>query len=127
MPRNAVAEEADPKTCYLCGKAAPRASLINCICCFLNFNVWGTKKYARSDACGILSLNNWIDITVGRDSDLVECSFCNDYRNQAFMCYACDNCGDVVCLQCLRKNTFISEGVCNACHSRRTITPMMPR
>lgn len=127
MPRNAVAEEADPKTCYLCGKAAPRASLINCICCFLNFNVWATKKYARSDACGILSLNNWVDISAGKDSDLVECSFCNDYRNQAFMCYACDNCGDVVCLQCLRKNTFISEGVCNVCHSRRSITPMMPR
>ncbi|OMJ88155.1 hypothetical protein SteCoe_9974 [Stentor coeruleus] len=127
MPRNAVAEEADPKTCYLCGKGAPRASLINCICCFLNFNIWGTKKYVRSDACGILSLNNWVDITVGRDADLVECSFCNDYRNQAYMCYACDNCGDVVCLQCLRKNTFISEGVCNACHSRRNIVPMMPR
>jgi hypothetical protein len=110
------------KLCSLCEKPAPKPSKNYCVCCFLNIKVWDTKNFSSSDGCGITELNTWTDISQGKLPELIVCSFCNEDRNRAYVCFACPSCKDLICLTCLRRNPYIAEGICQICVSRRKIT-----
>lgn len=123
IPRDAVPSPSNKK-CILCQKADSKPNKILCVCCFLNVNVWNTKKFEPSEGCGIYELNHWVDIEEGKDTDLIQCSFCDEFRHKSYVCQACPTCSDTVCLACLRRNSFIAEGICSNCHARREISIM---
>ena len=121
IPFGSAPEEAS-KECMFCGKSATRPSKTLCVCCFLNINVWNTKNYKPGQACEVLDMNHWVDISEGKESELMQCNFCDEFRHKYYMSQACTTCEDIVCLACLRRNSFISEGICSECHNRRKIS-----
>ena len=121
IPSGSAPEKVN-KDCMFCDKPAGRPNNVYCVCCFLHMNVWNTKNYKGCEGCRVLDMNHWVDISEGREIELMQCSFCDEFRHKHYMCQACVTCGDVVCLACLRKNSFISEGICSGCHTRRKIS-----
>ena len=76
----------------------------------------------KSNKCKDSDLYKWVDISSKTTVEASRCGFCNKLFKDIYMCRACAQCGDQVCLACLRRNNFIAEGTCTPCGVKRVIT-----
>lgn len=108
-------------SCSFCSKPCKRPEPIRCICCFLNEHIY-KNTLKPLDSCQITEFYKWVDINSADSQEISLCGFCDKFRNKKYLCLACSQCGDQVCLTCLRRNPFISEGNCTPCSVKRIIT-----
>ena len=104
--------------CVFCTKPGSKREIVLCICCIIHRYVY-KNQLKQFEACEMLDQTTWIDISFNSSNNLVKCGFCDIERNSTFMSSVCNKCGDQVCLICLRKNPFITEGLCSTCNVKR--------
>ena len=106
--------------CTFCYKTCRKPEFIQCICCFLDQEFYSNTM--KSNKCKDSDLYKWVDISSKTTVEASRCGFCNKLFKDIYMCRACAQCGDQVCLACLRRNNFIAEGTCTPCGVKRVIT-----
>jgi hypothetical protein len=118
IPEDPQTTPPDPPLCLFCSKPGSKKEQMLCICCILNKFIYKCNLKPFS-SCNIKDPTNWIDIDCGPIQVSSKCGFCDTPRNSLFMSSVCFKCQDQVCLPCLRKNPFISEGLCSSCNVKR--------
>lgn len=104
--------------CVFCSKPGSKREIVLCICCIVHRYVY-KNQLKPFEACDMMDQTTWIDISFNSSNNLIKCGFCDIERNSTFMSSVCNKCGDQVCLICLRKNPFITEGLCSTCNVKR--------
>ena len=114
IPENAL--------CVGCSSTITKGELVSCICCYIKQDF--IKDHSPPcQSCSDPDSVSWVDTYLGSKYELVNCGFCQRQVNYQYILEICPTCHDQICLHCLRKNHFLSNSVCNECHSRRRVNP----
>jgi hypothetical protein len=104
-----------------CQNKLTKGEEIHCVCCFLRIKIFEETTTGCSGCCR-LDKCYWIDASEGDKRGMVLCGFCDENKNKESIITICTNCDDKICLICLRKNPYVSQGICSNCHSRRQVS-----
>ena len=98
--------------------------IIRCICCFIRNEY--LHDFSDTDCVGCCSpqSNTWVDTRLGKRYQLNACALCKKNVKYEYLLEACAYCHYRICLQCLRKNSFITSSICSECHNKRKISPL---
>ena len=109
---------AQQKSCMNCSAKISKGEEIHCIRCFLQTKIFN-EDYSPCTSCIRADKCYWIDASYGEAHDMILCGFCGENKVKESVIVICTNCNDKICLICLRKNTYVTEGICSNCHNRR--------
>ena len=106
------------KSCMNCGVKVVKGEEVHCVRCFLQLKIFGEQASlcsgcVRTDKC------YWIDAGDGEPKNMTLCGFCDEPKAKETIIKICNNCGDKICIVCLRKNPYVTQGICSHCHYRR--------
>lgn len=106
------------KSCMNCGVKVVKGEEVHCVRCFLQLKIFGEQASlcsgcVRTDKC------YWIDAGDGDPKTMTLCGFCDEPKTKETIIKICKNCGDTICVICLRKNPYVTQGICSHCHNRR--------
>lgn len=109
------------KNCMNCSAKITKGEEVYCICCFLKVKILEEQTSGCSGCCR-LDKCYWIDASEGEARDMILCGFCDETKNKESIITICTKCNDKICLVCLRKNPYVSQGICSSCHNRRQVS-----
>ena len=108
--------------CVLCNQKMNRKLKLECATCFLFKNILNDLTYQQDKRCKLVKENTWMDIRSEDKAQMAFCNFCNIQAKREFVFQVCDSCKDTACLSCLRKNEYLSSGICTNCSNRRKVS-----
>lgn len=108
--------------CVICDQKMNRKIQLECANCYLFKSILNDITYQPGNRCKVLKENIWVDIRSEEKGQMIFCNFCNFPAKKKFVFQVCEECKDTACLSCIRKNEYLSNGICTNCRYRRKVS-----
>ena len=106
------------RTCMNCAAKITKGEEVSCMRCFIQTKIFG-EAFSPCTGCVRTDKCYWIDASDAEERNMVFCGFCDEKKARDTVIVICSNCEDLICLICLRKNPYVTQGICSHCHNRR--------
>ena len=106
------------RTCMNCAAKISKGEEVSCMRCFIQTKIFG-ETFSPCTGCVRTDKCYWIDAGDAEERNMLFCGFCDEKKAKDAVIVICSNCEDLICLICLRKNPYVTQGICSHCHNRR--------